>query len=166
LKVVSVFNVQCDQGLSNNDLVNIDSASFTDGPAFPGKPRSKHPTKTGWSKYKTNKAPVMCAEGPNQTTATHGQMHTRRGVVALHEADAKGEWPRSKATETGAKAAKKTFPDSNCSQECLEAQLNKYHDNAKDPGAEQPINANATMTSDPQQRGKAVAEMFASESGR
>ena len=155
---------RCCPGQTGDHL--IDSASFTDGPAFPGQPRSKHPTKTGWSKYKTNKAPVMCAEGPNQTTATHGQMHTRRGVVALHEADAKGEWPRSKATETGAKAAKKTFPDSHCTQACLEAQLNKYHDKAKDPGEEQPINANASMTKDPHQRGKAVAEMFASESGR
>lgn len=146
---------RCCPGQTGDHLV--DAASF--GP--------RNGTKIdGWSKYKTNKAPVMCAEGPNQTTATHGQMHTRRGVVALHEADAKGEWPRSKATTTGAKAARKTFPDSNCSQECLEAQLNKYHDKAKDDGSEKPIKANATMTSDPQERGKAVAEMFASESGR
>lgn len=146
---------RCCPGQTGDHLV--DAASF--GPRNGGK-------IDGWSKYKTNKAPVMCAEGPNQTTATHGQMHTRRGVVALHEADAKGEWPRSKATETGAKAAKKTFPDSNCSQACLEAQLNKYHDAAKDPGEEQPIKANATMTSDPHERNRARAEMFASESGR
>ncbi|MCP2072506.1 UNVERIFIED_ORG: hypothetical protein J2Y77_001942 [Pseudomonas lini] len=148
---------RCCPGQTGDHL--IDSASFTDGPAFPGQPRNQHPTKAGWSKYQTDKAPVMCVEGPNQTTATHGQMHTRRGVVALKEADAKGEWPRSKATETGAKAAKKTFPDSDCSQECLEAQLNKYHDNAKDPGDEKPINARASMTSDPQQRARAVVEM-------
>lgn len=146
---------RCCPGQTGDHLV--DAASF--GPRNGAKIE-------GWSKYKTNKAPVMCAEGPNQTTATHGQMHTRRGVVALHEADAKGEWPRSKATQTGAKAARKTFPDSNCSQECLEAQLNKYHDKAKDDGTEKPIKANATMTSDPQERGKAVAEMFANESGR
>lgn len=146
---------RCCPGQTGDHLV--DAASF--GPRNGDK-------IDGWSKYKTNKAPVMCAEGPNQTTATHGQMHTRRGVVALHEADEKGEWPRSTATATGAKAARITFPDSNCSQDCLEAQLNKYHDKAKDDGTEKPIKANATMTSDPQERGKAVAEMFASESAR
>ncbi|CAH0131634.1 MULTISPECIES: PAAR-like domain-containing protein [Pseudomonas] len=154
----------CCPGQTGDHL--IDAASFTEGPQYPKQPRSQHPKKPGWKKnYNLNDAPVMCAEGTNHTTATHGQMHTRRGVVALFEADAKGEWPRSKATETGAKAARKTFPDSHCTQKCLEAQLNLYHDTAKDPGKEQPIRANASMTSDPQQRGKAVAEMFASESG-
>lgn len=147
---------RCCPGQTGDHLV--DAASFG--------PRSG--TKiAGWSKYNTNKAPVMCAEGPNQTTATHGQMHTRRGVTALHEQDANGEWPRAKATTTGAKAARKTFPDSNCSQECLEAQLNKYHDKAKDPGDEKPIKANATMTSDPAERDAARAEMIgAPRSGR
>lgn len=140
---------RCCPGQTGDHLV--DAASF--GPRDGAK-------IGGWSKYNTDKAPVMCAEGPNQTTATHGQMHTRRGVVALHEADANGEWPRAKATETGAKAAKKTFPDSNCSQECLEAQLNKYHDKAKDDGPEKPIKANATMTSDPAERDAARAEMI------
>ncbi|MGR3890052.1 PAAR-like domain-containing protein [Pseudomonas sp. 1152_12] len=148
---------KCCPGQTGDHL--IDSASFTEGPAFTGQPRHQHRKKAGWSKYKTNKAPVMCAEGPNQTTATHGQMHTRRGVVALKEADANGEWPRAKATETGAKAAKKTFPDSDCSQQCLEAQLNTYHDKAKDPGKERPIKACASMTSNQSERDKAWAEM-------
>ncbi|MFL6532118.1 MAG: PAAR-like domain-containing protein [Pseudomonas sp.] len=148
---------RCCPGQTGDHL--IDSASFTDGPAFAGQPRNQHPTKTGWSKYETDKAPVMCVEGPNQTTATHGQMHTRRGVVALKEADAKGEWPRSTATATGAKAARKTFPDSKCSQKCLEAQLNSYHDQAKGPGKEKPINARASMTSNQHERDKAISEM-------
>jgi hypothetical protein len=146
---------RCCPGQTGDHL--IDAASF--GPRDGEK-------IDGWAKYNTNKAPVMCAEGPNQTTATHGQMHTRRGVVALHEADPKGEWPRAKATETGAKAARKTFPDSNCSQECLEAQLNKYHDGAKDEGKEKPIKANATMTSDPAERDAARAEMIKPRRGR
>jgi hypothetical protein len=155
---------RCCPGQTGDHL--IDSASFTNGPAFAGQARNQHPTKAGWSNYKTDKAPVMCVEGPNQTTATHGQMHTRRGVVALHHADSKGEWPRAQATATGAKAARKTFPDSECSQECLEAQLNKYHDKAKDTGPEQPINASVSMTSDPQERAKASAEMIGVASRR
>lgn len=140
---------RCCPGQTGDHLV--DAASF--GPR-------KGKKITGWSKYQTNKAPCICAEGPNQTTATHGQLHTRRGVVALHEQDDKGEWPRGRATQVGAKAARKTFPDSNCSQECLEAQLNKYHDTAKDDGAEKPIKANASMTSDVGERAAARAEMF------
>lgn len=152
---------RCCPGQTGDHL--IDSASFTDGPAFAGQPRNQHPTKAGWSKYETDKAPVMCVEGPNQTTATHGQMHTRRGVVALRSADAKGEWPRAKATETGALAARKTFPDSKCSQKCLEAQLNNYHDQAKSPGKEKPINARASMTSNQHERDKAISEMCPSD---
>jgi hypothetical protein len=148
---------RCCPGQTGDHL--IDSASFTDGPAFAGQPRNQHPTKAGWSKYQTDKAPVMCVEGPNQTTATHGQMHTRRGVVALKEADAKGEWPRAKATAIGAKAARKTFPDSKCTQKCLEAQLNHYHSQAKDKGKEKPINACTSMTSNQSERDKSLAEM-------
>ncbi|WLG98305.1 PAAR-like domain-containing protein [Pseudomonas sp. FP198] len=149
---------RCCPGQTGDHL--IDSASFTNGPDSVDQPRNQHPTKDGWSNYKTDKAPVMCVEGPNQTTATHGQMHLRRGVVALREADSKGEWSRAKATKTGALAAMRTFPDSECSQECLEAQLNKYHDNAKDSGEEKPINASVSMTSDPQQRANAIRDMF------
>jgi hypothetical protein len=149
---------RCCPGQTGDHL--IDSASFTNGPDSVDQPRNQHPTKDGWSNYKTDKAPVMCVEGPNQTTATHGQMHLRRGVVALREADAKGEWSRAKATTTGALAAMMTFPDSKCSQECLEAQLNRYHDNAKDPGEEKPINACASMTSNQSERDKAFGEMY------
>ncbi|WP_434623696.1 DUF4150 domain-containing protein [Pseudomonas sp. Z1-29] len=152
---------RCCPGQTGDHL--IDSASFTTGPDSAGQSRNQHPTKDGWSNYKTDKAPVMCVEGPNQTTATHGQMHTRRGVVALREADSKGEWSRAKATETGAKAARKTFPDSECSQECLEGQLNAYHDKAKDKGEEKPINASASMTSNQHERDKAAREMFDDE---
>lgn len=150
---------RCCPGQTGDHL--IDAASFTKGPEYPRQPRHKHPKKTGWSKYNVNKAPVMCAEG-TVTTATHGQMHTRRSVVALHEQDANREWPRAKATRTAAKAARKTFPDSKCSKKCLKAQLNKYHDNAKDPGEEKPINANVAMTKDQAKRDAATAEMIAS----
>jgi hypothetical protein len=59
--------------------------------------------------------------------------------------DAKGNWPsRSEATTAGAKSIKKTFPASNCSQKCLEAQLNAYHDSVA-PDPEKPIKATHPM---------------------
>lgn len=133
----------------------IDAASFG--------PRESEEKIEGWSEYDTNTAPCICAEGPNQTTATHGQLHTRRGVVARRE-KVNGHWPRSRATQVGAKAVRKVFPASQCSQECLEAQLNKYHDSAKDPGKEKPIKAKSSMTRDPAERSKATTDMFDSAS--
>ncbi|MCY1524828.1 GHH signature containing HNH/Endo VII superfamily nuclease toxin 2 [compost metagenome] len=134
----------------------IDAASFG--------PRDSNTKIEGWSKYSTDAAPCICAEGPNQTTATHGQLHTRRGVVARRERNRKGQWSRARATHVGAKAAKKTFPASQCSQECLEAQLNKYHDKVKDDGKEKPIQAKSSMTRDESERSKATTEMFDSAS--
>ncbi|MFL6608645.1 MAG: hypothetical protein ACJ8HF_10435, partial [Pseudomonas sp.] len=60
-------------------------------------------------------------------------------------------------------AARKTFPDSKCSQKCLEAQLNNYHDQAKSPGKEKPINARASMTNNQHERDKAISEMCPSD---
>jgi hypothetical protein len=112
----------------------IDAASFG---------ARESPTKIdGWSEYDTHSAPCVCAEGPNYTTATHGQLHLRRGTAAKRKRNKKGEWPRTEATKVAAKSVTSTFPDSECSEKCLEAQLNKYHDTAKDDGTEKPIKAN------------------------
>lgn len=112
----------------------IDAASFGE--------RESTTKIDGWSKYDTNKAPCVCAEGPNYTTATHGQLHLKRGTAARRKRNSQGEWPRAEATKVAAKSVTSTFPDSGCSKECLEAQLNKYHDTAKDDGPEKPIKAN------------------------
>jgi len=119
--------------------------------------RKQNIARPGWEKYSQGAAPCMCAEGPNQTVATHGELSMRRGVVALVKQDASGMWPRSEATKTAAKSAKLTFP--NCSEECIEAQLNKYHDGvAADP--EKPIKAVSSMASDAEDRAEAAADMM------
>ncbi|MBK8167229.1 MAG: DUF4150 domain-containing protein [bacterium] len=140
----------------------IDAASFLGPKENPKQPRNERPKIDGWANYDVDKAPCCCAEGPNQTTATHGQLHVRRGVVAA----GKKTWPRKEAAATGAKAICKVFPDSACSQKCLEAQINKYHDEAQSSVPEKPINANASMTKDPEQRAKARADMFGTKSTR
>lgn len=147
----------CCPGQTGDHLV--DAASFLDEAEASGQARDKRPKITGWKKYDVNKAPCMCAEGPNQTTATHGKLHTRRGVVALQKRDANGQWTIQQATAAGAKAAVKTFPESKCSQACIEAQLNKYHNSAKTTDPPKPINAAAPMTGDEAERNAARRDM-------
>lgn len=134
----------------------IDAASFLDKAEHKGQARNKRPKIDGWGDYNVDKAPCICAEGPNQTTATHGQLHVRRGVVAK----GKGTWSQREAAQTGAKAIVKTFPDSGCNQDCLEAQINQYHDTAKTSDPEKNIKASASMTKDEEQRAKAREEML------
>ncbi|GLX11954.1 hypothetical protein Pstr01_01930 [Pseudomonas straminea] len=77
------------------------------------------------SKYDLDRAPCVCAEGPDNTTATHGLMHTYQGVRAKKLAP-DGTWTLRQATECGAASVNMVF-QSGCDQQCLESQLNAYH---------------------------------------
>jgi hypothetical protein len=137
----------------------IDAASFLGPTEFRGQPRNKRPKIEGWENYDVDAAPCACAEGPNQTTATHGQLHTRRGVAALHLKDKKGQWKQSTASTIGAKAICKTFPSSGCSQKCLEEQLNNYHNQASTTAPSKPIKASSSMTRSEERRSTARVDM-------
>lgn len=102
----------------------------------------------GWDNYDADSAPCVCVEGENQTMSTHGQMHLRQGVCSANMQDANGNWTRQQATDVGAKAVAKTFPDSECDEDCLKAQLDAYHDQAKSEDPEKPIRAISTMSSE------------------
>jgi hypothetical protein len=82
----------------------------------------------GCKKYKTSKAPCMCVEGPSNTVGTHGLMHTFKGSMAIDGQDKNGMQSLKDARKNGAKAQKKVFKESACSQACIEAQLKKYHE--------------------------------------
>jgi hypothetical protein len=116
-------------------------------------------TIPGWDNYDDRKAPCVCVEGENQTMSTHGQMHLRQGVCSANMMDADGNWTRQQATDVGAKAVMKTFPDSECDEDCLKAQLDAYHDRAKSEDPEKPIRAISTMSSDEAARETAAASM-------
>ena len=117
--------------------------------------RKNNIARGGWGNYDQDEAPCMCAEGPNQTVATHGELSMRCGVVALQKQG--GMWSRAEATDTAAKAAVLTFPG--CSEECIKSQLNAYHDGlAGNP--EPPIKAVASMSSDEASRLQAAEEMM------
>ena len=88
--------------------------------------------------YKEGAAPVVCAEGVNQHTGTHGLMHTLQSAEASKAAVGKIELSQgdpiyAKATtygqarDSGIKAFQKVFPQSQCSDKCLQAQLDSYH---------------------------------------
>lgn len=107
--------------------------------------------KKGWKKYEVNKAPCVCTEGPNQCTATHGEVHARTSVRA--ECLAKnGKWTRKQATIAGVKSINDTFPNTENCKKCLYKQIKKYHDNAKTSKDEQPIDA--TTQGDPKLKEK------------
>ena len=92
----------------------------------------------GMSGYSENMAPCVCAEGKNQNTGTHGLMHTfqsasaakcESGEVPLEGAPSivAKQTTYGEAKQQAAKAFKKTFPESKCSEKCITAQLDAYH---------------------------------------
>ena len=86
----------------------------------------------GCEGYQGKDAPVMCVEGPNNTLATHGMMHTMKGNKAKKTRDSKGNITYAQGRTQGAEAQKEVFPESGCPQECIEAQLDSYHKDDKD----------------------------------
>ena len=100
--------------------------------AFINPPKDRPPMNiSGWCGYDENKAPCICTEGHSYYDDKHGDLHTLYGVAAKAEKDNKGMLTQKRATEIGAKSITVVYPDSECSQPCLEAQLNAYHDKAK-----------------------------------
>lgn len=92
----------------------------------------------GMSGYSENMAPCVCAEGATQNVGTHGLMHTYQSAGAAKCKS--GEIPLSggesitakkttykEAKENSIESMKKAFPESVCDKDCLEAQLDAYH---------------------------------------
>jgi hypothetical protein len=113
----------------------------------------------GWDNYEYSKAPCVCCEGGTYHKGTHSEMHVRVAAAASRQKDENGMWSRQKATKAGAKALRKTFPRSGCSQKCIEAQLNNYHDKAKSSDPEQPIRATTTAEAPADYRAIASEDM-------
>ncbi len=104
----------------------VEAASFLE----PGTRKKGGVLKNGGWKYDLKKAPCVCAEGMNNTTATHGLMHTFQGVRAKKLTEKTGgKWTMNQAAETGAASVNMVF-GSGCSQTCLEHQIKAYHEQA------------------------------------
>jgi hypothetical protein len=133
------------------------------GDATPGDPvnlaTGQHVKLEGCDNYDMKKAPCICVEGAGHGVGTHGLMHTFRsakamqckpsgfknasGGVAMIAAKA-GDAPKPLVSESttvgdaqksGSKAVTETFPESGCSEECIEAQLKAYHESPPPKGA-------------------------------
>lgn len=95
--------------------------------------------------YNQNKAPCVCASGPRHSKQ-HGMLHAvqgqlerafnARGVPGTQVGNGVSNWTYGEAKNTGVMAHRLTFPKSDCSSDCVEAQLDAYHkqDNPAGPG--------------------------------
>ena len=92
--------------------------------------------------YTEENAPCVCAEGATQNVGTHGIMHTlqstKNGKASEGTLKFAGSIPEEKcktqtynqAKENAFEAMDKAFPNSHCDQDCIEKQLDNYHNQA------------------------------------
>ena len=128
----------------------------------------------GAEKYSPKAAPCICVEGTNHGVGTHGLMHTFQSDTAMQcpqsTFTATGGAPLRTVSDTGAvttswrattlgeaqksaaQAVSKTFPESKCSEGCIEAQLANYHEKTAGMSKDQPIKA--VHTCDPGQNNR------------
>lgn len=82
--------------------------------------------------YETDEAPCVCAQG-SRWTKEHGAFHALVGqqenaaVAAAPDARKEYAWNYKQAKAAGVGAHKQIYPDSGCSDECLNAQIDAYH---------------------------------------
>lgn len=122
-----------------------------------GKGKVKSTPVFGARKYDQGAAPCVCCEGESQNQGTHKLLHqaqdkAARAAQAVPNADpsnplftqtgkpAKMQRLDS-AISSGANAVKEVFPESDCDEGCIKAQLNEYHYNNANMNPELPIKA-------------------------
>lgn len=113
----------------------------------------------GCGKYKQGKAPSICAEGTDHGTGTHGLMHTFQSDSALNSGpgpipldgggsvNADHVTTYGEARDNGAAAVSEVFPESDCDEECLKAQMDAYHKDKCDMKEDTKLQGVATTTS-------------------
>jgi Domain of unknown function (DUF4150)/GHH signature containing HNH/Endo VII superfamily nuclease toxin 2 len=77
-----------------------------------------------FANYNPRSAPVICAEGPNHSVGTHGQLH---GIQSYGMRQS-GKRSLAYMQKAGAGAVRAVFPECGCNPRCTEAQLKKYHE--------------------------------------
>jgi hypothetical protein len=90
--------------------------------------KTKKSKLTGWKKYKSNKAPCMCAEGPSNTgQASHPLRHTHHKVFPPKGVAPGQLMPFDDAIDHSAAGAAKVFKGSGCTKKCIQGQLDAQH---------------------------------------
>jgi hypothetical protein len=98
----------------------------------------------GFEGYNQNKAPCVCASGP-RSAQQHGTLHAVQGQLerAFNQRGVPGtpigtggvsNWNYGEARGVGVMAHRVTFPNSECSPDCVQAQLDAYHNQAPPDG--------------------------------
>ncbi len=124
------------------------------------------------SAYSEADAPAICVEGTNHGVGTHGLMHTFQSASAMTcpaGALASGggnmfdhrKTTVAAAQKAGAAAVKDTFPESDCNEKCIEAQLSDYHE--KQCKMTDPTQIKAVATCEPDQKRLSAAREIVNE---
>ena len=97
-----------------------------------------------FTKYDDKKAPCVCCDQSKRTEGDHGLLHAVQGMAersCMKDGPPRSQmggkdnqWNYGKAKKAGVSAHKATFPQAKCSDGCIEAQLDAYHN--KDIGVE------------------------------
>ena len=103
-------------------------------------PPAKRQAKTrleGFERYDDNLAPCVCCDQSSRYKGDHGQMHAIQGMVERSHMDVEGPrsqlggkddaWTYGAAKKAGLMAHSETFQGAGCSEACIEAQLDAYH---------------------------------------
>jgi len=80
----------------------------------------------GKNKYSKNLAPCICVEGRSQRVGSHGQLHSLQEAAA-RKLQKNGKVSYEKIRRASARSARWIFIESGCSADCMEAQLDAYH---------------------------------------
>jgi hypothetical protein len=95
---------------------------------IPGAFFEKSRGASGCGDYNYNSAPVVCAEGTNDTNGSHGAAHGVMNIASAKRMDESTETlSYDNARDAAIESHTKTFPFSLCSKKCLRAQMDNYH---------------------------------------
>ncbi|WP_207239182.1 MULTISPECIES: PAAR-like domain-containing protein [Pseudomonas] len=111
----------------------IPKSSFSVG-AF-----SNNKRQPGWEEYSKDTAPCMCVEGWGNTHGSHGVRHSEHKALGVIAGVKKGDMREfSKEASMAAQSTRGAFPESNCSERCLTAQLADGHKKMLPPNTQPP----------------------------
>jgi hypothetical protein len=80
------------------------------------------------AKYSYSKAPVVCAEGTNQHSCSHGDAHTETASMFQKTfEDRGGDIDLDSAIKDAAEAHNKAFKNPGCGRGCIESQLREHY---------------------------------------
>ncbi len=128
-------------------------------------------------KYSANMAPCIYVAGQNQHRGCHGLMYTIQGnangkrtntqTLAKADGTRTGPYPTktyASVRNAGAKAVTTVFPDSECDEKCIKAQLDAYHNQCgvKGNSRVRAIDTGATSNADVTEAKKTVRRGYTS----